>query len=929
MPEPRWKGLEYAAEGSGITEELSVHVNLVGELVGRATAELVGEGSVERIERLRGLCKAAVRAGDSPEADDLLDRAAEEVAALDLDELRWLLRAFTAFFHLVNKAEQLEITRINRDRATQATPERPRPESVAEALLSLRESGIDADDLSRLLAKLDVVPTLTAHPTEARRRTVLHKQGEAAELLEQLRRGPHPPAEYDRLLTRLHEQVALLLATDELRTERPTVVDEVSFVLHFLETTLWEALPEIVRDLERAGRLYFQMSRDNVPRSPIRIRSWVGGDRDGNPFVTADVTRQTLALHREAVSAGYARDLRNLWHDLSISDRNRPVPDSFRESIDAAAERGLLTESELRVHRHEPFRLKVHAMLRRLERDHHGRERYEADELRADLQELAEALIACGFESLATHGRMSRLRIRAATFGMHFAALDLRQHSGRHEAAVAELLSIGGVESDYSRLGEEARQELLAQELANPRPLAPAGLSLSDDTEHVLGPLRVMAESDPDAFGAYVISMTNAPSDLLEVLVLAKEVGLWHMEGGEVVTRVDVAPLLETIDDLERGRPLLETLFGIDVYRRHLRARNDFQEVMLGYSDSNKDGGYWRANWSLHRAQEEIAQTCLDHDIELRLFHGRGGTVGRGGGRANQAILSMPPAVHNGRIRFTEQGEVITFRYALLPIAHRHLEQIVSAMLMALQDEQAPLAASDELREMMEQVADRSMQAYRDLVTAPDFWPWYLGTTPIESISKLPIASRPASRGGAIDLDHLRAIPWNFAWTQTRYTVPGWYGVGTGLADVVSDEHGLQLLREAYRQWPLFTAIINNAEREMARARLPIARRYARAGGHDSCATDGSSMHHRITTEFERTRQSLLSITQNEALLDGTPVIQRSIRLRNPYTDVLNLIQIDLMNRYRSAGDDGHRDAIRELLFLSLNGIAAAMQSTG
>lgn len=929
MPETRWEGLDIAAEGSGITEPLSERVNLAGSMVGRAVEALAGREALERIERLRGLCKAAGRAEDRAAAEALLDEAAGEIARLDGQALHGLLRAFTSFFHLVNKAEQLEIARINRERSAAATAERPRAESIAEAFFQMHRRGLSNDEVAQRLARLDVLPTFTAHPTEARRRTVLHKQREAADLLEALGRGGHAPEEEDRLLTRLYEQVALLLATDELRAERPTVADEVAFALHFIQETLWHTVPEIVRDMERAGRLYFELPRENVPRAGLRLRSWVGGDRDGNPNVTPEVTRETLATHRRAALESHVHELRQLWHDLSISDRHRQIPRALREAIAADREAGMLTERDRRVHAHEPFRLKVLAVLNRIKHCADHRLPYSADDFRRDLDLIAESLVACGFDELATHGRMARARIRNAVFGFHLVALDIREHSEKHERAVAELLRVGGVEDDYLVLGEDERMALLERELQNPRPLAPVGRRLSDETARTVGPLRVMAEADPEALGSYVISMTDAPSDVLEVLILAREAGLWHVEDGRVISRLDVVPLLETIDDLAGAERLLEALFASDVYRRHLEARSRLQEVMLGYSDSNKDGGYWMANWSLHRAQGAITATCRRHGIELRLFHGRGGTIGRGGGRANQAILAMPPAVHNGRIRFTEQGEVISFRYALRPIAHRHLEQIVHAVLTAMDLSEEGDGPPEGAVALMEDVAARSMRAYRGLIEAEGFWEWYVRTTPIEAISRLPIASRPAARGGQmVAFEGLRAIPWNFAWTQTRYVVPGWYGIGAGLAPVTADPGGLALARELYAAWPFFTAVLRNAEREMARARLAIAARYDRAA-RGSDGAEQARIHDRIAEDFEQARRALAAITGQADLLGAVPVIRRSIELRNPYTDVLNLIQIELLRRHRRATSEAERAELSELLFLSLNGIAAAMQSTG
>ncbi len=922
---PRWEGLDVAAEGDGISEPLSRQVNLVGALVGHAVREVAGAETLDRIERLRGLCKEAGQTTDPAEADRLLDEAAEEISGLDEGEIRWLLRAFTTFFHLVNKAEQLEIARINRARAVRATPEAPRAESVAAAMRRLKESGADAAEAARRLGRLDVVPTLTAHPTEARRRTVLHKQAEAADALRALQAEPLPPAERDALRTRLYEQVVLLLATDEVYAERPTVMDEVAFVLHFVGGAVWEAVPDLVRDLERAAADVFGLDAGAVPRDALRFRSWVGGDRDGNPNVTAEVTEETLARHREAALELFDGELRQLWHDLSVSDRHVPIPDALRESVEADLKEGLLPESEIRPHRHEPYRVKVALMRARIGRALRGEAPYPTAALRADLRLLDESLRASGLATLADAGRLAHLLVRADAFGLGLAALDLRQHSRLHEAAVADLLGLGGVEADYAALDEEARLDVLTQELQNPRPLLPAEAELSEDGHRVLSALRVMAAADPSAVGGYVISMTDAVSDVLEVLLLGKETGLWRLDGEQVVSGLDVAPLLETIDDLKRAEALMERLFTHPLYRRHLDARDSFQEVMLGYSDSNKDGGYWMANWALHCAQADLAAVAERHGVDLRLFHGRGGTVGRGGGRANHAILAMPAGVHNGRIRFTEQGEVISFRYAMEPIAHRHLEQVLNALLVAM--DRAPADPGEAAHALMGGLAERAMAAYRDLIDDPDFWPWYVSTTPIEPISRLPIASRPVSRGSSdeVDFEGLRAIPWNFAWTQPRYLVPGWYGTGGALAPLADDAETLDGLRRLYREWPVFRAVLENAEREMARARFPIAARYARASG----ALEADGFHARIAADFERARRAVLQITGRDALLGEANVIRRSIALRNPYTDVLNLLQVELLQRFRAAEEDVDRERLRELLFLSVNGVAAAMQSTG
>ncbi|MDX1632293.1 MAG: phosphoenolpyruvate carboxylase [Thermoanaerobaculia bacterium] len=929
-----WKGIEVAAEGTGISRPLSEQVNLLGAMLGHALRQRAGEEVFELVEELRLLCRRAAEAGD-PEG---LDRAVERIGELDLDRIRWILRAFGSFFHLVNQAEKLEIVRINRERARGATPEAPRAESIEAAVRILVEEGISRSEAEEMIRELDIQPTFTAHPTEARRPTLLRRQKRVARLLQRRRDPGITPEEEEDVLDALYDEILLMLATDEVAAERPSVDDEVTQGLYFFTSTVWETIPGIFRDLERSlDRCYEGTEGSEVPPPAfLRYRSWIGSDRDGNPEVTAAVTRRTIRRQRRAVLELHLKELELLSGELSLSDRRVEIPDGLREAI----RRG---EEELGIEPrgqtiHEPLRRFATLLLHRLRRllDGAARDRgslYRSQDFVSDLEDLTGWLEEAGFGALTRGSRLGRLLDRARSFGFRLATLDLRQHSGVHEAVVGELLGVAGVTDEYPSLEERARRKLLERELRNPRPLLPPDTELSSETEELLRSLSVVREAldrEPELVRCYIVSMTHEVSDLLEVMLLAKETGLWRLDEGSVRSPLDLVPLLETIDDLASAGERLHSLFENDLYRLHLDARGDFQEVMIGYSDSNKDGGYWMANWALHRAQRQIADTCRRHGVDLRLFHGRGGTVGRGGGRANQAILALPRSVHNGRIRFTEQGEVISFRYSLPELAHRHLEQVVNAMLRSGLWETGDGIETEEPSardlELMQRIARSAMESYRELIEDEDLWAWYTRVTPVEQISHLPIASRPVSRAGGeeVDFEGLRAIPWVFAWTQTRYNVPGWYGCGRALTEVIEeDEDALNRLRTLYREWSFFTAVVDNAVREMARSRLVISRRYARLGGDA-----GDDFHRRIAEDFERAREHLLAITDQEELLDRDPVIQKSIALRNPYTDVLNLVQVELLRRWREA-DDGERPALRRALFLSINGIAAAMQSTG
>ncbi|GIV59569.1 MAG: phosphoenolpyruvate carboxylase [Rhodothermaceae bacterium] len=931
-----------------ISESLHEVVDLLGTELGQAVENQYGPALLDDIEVLHRLCRRATNEDDpTPRAE-----AEARIAALDLDRIVELLRSYTAFFHLLNQAEQQEIIRINRERARQATPEHPRADAIDEALFHLRARGLPAEEALAVLGRLDIQPTMTAHPTEARRRSILYKQQSLATLLTQRRRQCETtPVEAEQARLDVHNQIALLLATDEVRAERVSVENEVEHGLYFLSNTIWETVPRIYADVRRAFEQYYGIT----PELPafLRFRSWIGSDRDGNPNVTPEVTRWTVRRLRQVALRLHYEALRHLRRELSLSERQIRIPEALTASLAEDAAEITLDPAWARQFQYEPYRLKISYMMTRvatlLEAARTGEETpappvYDSTRYLQDLLLLRRCLEATGFGELARDGQLGRLLARTRTFGFHMAALDIRQHSRVHEEAVAALLRIAGVTGDYAALTEAERLELLTRELHNPRPLRPHGAPLPETARMVIETFEVareMAAQEPAALGSLIVSMTHAVSDLLEVMLLAKEVGLWRLEGDTVTCPLDIVPLFETIEDLETAHLFMETLFEHPVYRKHLAARGHFQEIMLGYSDSNKDGGFWMANWALHKAQERLGRVCRDYGVDFRLFHGRGGTVGRGGGRANRAILAMPPVSHNGRIRFTEQGEVISFRYALPEIAHRHLEQIVNAMLLATAPggpREAPATAEDTRRpasrvtsdapeaRLMEELADRAMQAYRDLIHDEQLWTWYTRITPIAQISRLPIASRPVSRKSAdeVDFEGLRAIPWVFAWTQTRYIVPGWYGLGRALAEALdAGSAPLDILRRMYREWPFFRAVIDNAQLEMARARLEIARHYARLADDIH-----KPFHDIIATDFHRARTAVLQITGQAELLDISRAVQQSIVLRNPYTDVLNLLQIELMKRERAARP-AEREALRQALFLSINGIAAAMQSTG
>lgn len=936
--------MQVDAEGEGISVDLSKQVNLVGTLVGHAVHDQAGKELFELVDSLRMKCKQAYQQKDGREREEV----ARIVSSLDLNRIDWLLRAYTAFFHMVNKAEQREIVRINRKRELDSDFGNPRPESISEAVLRLKNAGLSYEQVVEILHKIDVQPTLTAHPTEARRRTVLRIQNYISQALERLGNGQCTAVEEQHEIAGIYRQIKLLMNSDDVRSNKLTVYDEVKNGLYFFTRTIWKTLPLIYQDTRQALETHY----GKAPDMPvfIRYRSWIGGDRDGNPNVTPKVSRYTLQAQRNAVVELYHEALFELRRELSISSRQTSIPQTLYDAIEADKEVVSISPEIEKTHKYEPFRIRITQIKAKLDKAFPKNDEsilrpakpdedvyfYTLSEFLDDLELMRRCLREQRFEELADEGSIASLIMQVRTFGLSLAALDIRQHSGIFESSVAELFQKAGVAHAYEQMPEEERIALLSRELKNQRPLVRFSTELSprtQDTLDIFHSIRKTIRVDAQAIGSIIISMTHDVSDLLEVLIIAKEAGLWQLTNGVVESKLDVVPLFETIEDLANSHNLMAQLYENPVYKKHIEARGRFQEIMLGYSDSNKDGGYWSANWSLQLAQEKLARTCRNYGVDFRLFHGRGGSVGRGGGRANQAMLALPPVCHSGRVRFTEQGEVISFRYAHTSVARRHIEQIINASLRATAAGMGYSSELDETKDrerdaLMDTISTRSTEVYHGLIHDKDFWPWYTGVTPIEHISRLPIASRPVSRktGSEVDFSSLRAIPWVFAWTQIRHNIPGWYGVGTALGEQIEQHGKLDELRRLYKEWPVFKVILDNAQRELARANFAVAPYYL-------TLSEETRIPGLITAEMEKASRAILRITEQNALLDHNPVIQKSIRLRNPYTDVLNIIQAELMQRWRAHGESGGdpeaREHLRYLLFTSINGLAAAMQSTG
>jgi phosphoenolpyruvate carboxylase len=917
---------------------LSATIHFFGDILGRVIRDQAGEAMFEMEEQVRALAKE-VRAGARPEAADEL-RAL--VSRASIAEARDLLRAFAAYFALVNLAEQLQRGWVLRDRA-RAAPNEPRAESIAAAVTDLALAGVDADDVQRWLDNAAVVPVFTAHPTEARRRTTLERLRRIADVVEALH--GHEPGATEEIARRVEEEVVGLWQSDDVRAARPTVLDEVKSGLYYFEAGLFDLVPRLYREIERALAASYPGRTFRVP--PIlRFGSWIGGDRDGNPFVTPDVTVEAVRRLRMAAIRRHVATVEDLGHRLSQSTREVGVSEELDASLaeDDAREPALGADLLKRLP-FEPYRRKCshirQKLLHTLAHAEHwkpdlcradpppaDRARYHRrDELLADLAVMERSLRAHGGAAVADGTLRDAIR-EVEVFGLCTATLDLRQHGGRHAVAVAEILAAAGVHADYLRLPEEERTAVLSRALADPRPLVPVRPALSPEAREVVDTFRttfaILEELSPEAVDKVIVSMTRGASDVLAALLLAKDAGLYRPNEG--VSLLDVAPLFETGADLAAAPRVMAACFASPAYREHLRLRGDRQEVMLGYSDSNKDAGFVASNWALYRAQRDLCAVGANEGVSVSFFHGRGGSIGRGGGPANQAILAQPPGTVGERIRLTEQGEVIADRYGLPALAHRHLEQLVNAVLRAGFAQTATPEPAWE--HAMDRLAALAREHYRALVyDDPRFVTYFRAATPIAEIGRLNLGSRPSARKPSGRIEDLRAIPWVFAWMQSRHTLPGWYGLGYALERFVEEEEdALALLQRMVEAWPFFRTLLESAQMILGKADLHIAGRYA-----ELCADRelGREMFGKIEAEHERARRMICQVVKAEEILDYAPVLKRSIALRNPYVDPMSYIQVEMLERLRAAPEGAERAGLEDAIMLSISGIAAGLKNTG
>ncbi|MDO3402405.1 phosphoenolpyruvate carboxylase [Mycolicibacterium neoaurum] len=911
--------------GREATEPMREDIRLLGAILGDTVREQNGDNIFDLVEKAR-VESFRIRRSE-------IDRAelADLFREIDVHQAIPVIRAFTHFALLANVAE--DIHRERRRAVHEAAGEPPQDSSLAATYRKLDGAQLDASVVTAALTGALVSPVITAHPTETRRRTVFDTQHHITELM-RLRLHGHTRTDGGRdIETELRRHILTLWQTALVRLSRLKISDEIETGLRYYPAAFLDVIPRVNAEVRDA--LQQRWPGTQVLAQPIlRPGSWIGGDRDGNPNVTAEVVR--LATGRAAYTAfdHYFGEICALEQELSLSSRLVGTSQEMTALADACAEPARSDEPYRRALRVIHARLTATAMRilddqPALELDL-GLEPYETPEqLLADLDTVDASLRDNGSAVLADD-RLGRLREAVRVFGFHLSGLDMRQNSEVHEQVIAELLAWAGVHPDYASLPEEARVELLAAEIGTRRPLVGPGAGLSELAAKELGIVRAAARAvkvfGPQAIPNYIISMCQSVSDMLEAAVLLKEAGLLDATAGAVYAPVGIVPLFETIDDLQRGSAILEAALDLPVYRALVTARGDQQEVMLGYSDSNKDGGYLAANWALYRAELDLVDSAQRTGIRLRLFHGRGGTVGRGGGPSYDAILAQPPGAVKGSLRITEQGEVIAAKYAEPRIAHRNLETLLAATLEStLLDVEGLGEDAEDAYRVLDDLAARAQRAYAELVhETPGFVEYFKASTPVSEIGALNIGSRPTSRKPTTAISDLRAIPWVLAWSQSRVMLPGWYGTGTAFEQFVAgDDTKLEILRDLYNRWPFFRTVLSNMAQVLSKSDLGLAARYSELVADEELR---ARVFDKIVDEHERTVRMHGLITGQDDLLADNPALARSVFNRFPYLEPLNHLQVELLRRYRSGDDD---ELVQRGILLTMSGLASALRNSG